>query len=92
MYQHVAKWQLWLDTAVPLGSRIQTAQAWGERRGIAFHALEQQKQLYAVAERVPETGAVRKLECSEWSVILKITFSSSGLSEKNEVFLVGSYL
>lgn len=86
-----AEWRTALDVSVPPGTSIQVAKAWGAQKGFVFEYLETQHQLYAIAERVPEQG-LNKFVCSEWSVILKVTFSGSGLSERNEVSTVGTCL
>lgn len=86
-----ADWRTALDVSVPPGTSIQAARAWGAQKGLSFQYIETQRQLYAIAERVPEQG-LNKFVCSEWSVILKVTFADSGLSEKNEVSTVGTCL
>jgi len=89
--ERAAQWQIRLDAAVPSGTSIDAARVWGAANGISFTYLEQQRQLHAVAERVPESG-FNKLVCSEWSILLKIGFSVGGVSERNEVATVGTCL
>jgi len=88
---HANEWRVALDASVPQGTSVEKAKAWGERKGISFTFLEPQHELHAVAERMPETG-VNKFVCSEWSILLIVSFSSSGLSEKNEVKTLGTCL
>ena len=80
-----------MDSSLPPGSSIEAAKAWGSQNAVTFTYLEQQRQLYAIAERVPENG-VNKLVCSEWSVVLRVAFNAQGVSERNEVSTVGSCL
>lgn len=84
-----AEWKAKLDSAVPPGAPLESAKKWGETAGISFTYLEKERQLYAQAERIPETG-FNKLVCSEWWIVVKITFTDGGVSEKNEVSTVGA--
>jgi len=86
-----AEWKTALDSAIPSGTSVESVKRWGEKTGVSFTYLEKQRQLYAIAERIPEAG-FNRLVCSEWSVILKVTFSETGISEKNEVGSVGTCL
>lgn len=91
LHERAAQWRSKLKASVPPGTSVADAKAWGERNGVSFSYLEQQRQLYAVAERIPENG-FNRLVCSEWSVLLKIHFSANGLSENSEVSTVGTCL
>ncbi len=91
LQERAAQWQARLNASVPLGSTAKAAKDWGKANGVTFAYLEQQRQLHALAERIPETG-LNKLVCSEWSILIKVSFATNGLSEKNEVSTAGTCL
>ena len=88
LQQRVAYWKGALSRDVPPGTRADTAMAWGVAHGVRFTYYDQQRWLYANAERVPVSGF--KFPCSEWNIILTIPIDSDGRSLPYKIDTVGS--
>ena len=86
----VAHWQANLSQGVPVGSTREGAMAWAATRNVQFQYVEEQRWLYALVERVPESGI--PFPCSQWSIILKVNFDATGHTTKSDVGTVGTCL
>lgn len=89
--RRVTEWKTKADAEIPEGRSVEEAKAWGTKNGVAFSLLENQRQLYAIVERLPESG-FGKYVCSEWSIILKVNLTASATTAGNEVSKVGTCL
>ena len=88
LQERVAYWRDTLSLGVPSGSSKEMAVGWAKGRQIEFDYLEQQHWLYANVEQVPVSGI--PFPCSQWNIILKVSFDATGHSVKNEVSTVGT--
>jgi hypothetical protein len=90
LQERIAYWQANLSEGVPVGSNRVAAMTWAASRDVQFQYVEEQHWLYAIVERVPESGI--PYPCSQWNIILKVRFDSTGHSTKSDAGAVGSCL
>lgn len=90
LQKRVTYWSNALSQGIPIGSSKEVALEWGKNHNVKFDYLEQQHWLYANVEQVPESGI--PFPCSQWNIILKVSFDAMGHSVNNEVSKVGACL
>lgn len=85
----IARAEHWRQTlaSLPQGASREKVEAWGLEHNVHFIYQSQERQFYAVVERLPERGI--KFPCSEWYIALQISMGESGTTEKNEVITSG---
>jgi hypothetical protein len=88
LQERVAYWRSALSQGVPNGSSKEMALKWAKDRKVNFDYLEQQHWLYANVEQVPVSGI--PFPCSQWNIILIVSFDATAHSVKNEVSTVGT--
>jgi hypothetical protein len=90
LQERIAYWRDTMSQGVPHGSSKETALAWAKEHNVKFDYYEQQHWLYANVEQVPVSGI--PFPCSQWNIILTVSFDATGHSVNNEVSTVGSCL
>jgi len=83
----IANWQTLLTSEIPIGSTKDQVIQWGEKRGIKFTFLEQQQELYAIAEKIPDPSGII---CTEWNITIQIGIGANGISTNQKVGSVGA--
>ena len=86
----VQHWKSSIEAAAIPGTPRAQLEAWAKENGIQFHYLQQQHELYANVETLPEPGL--KFPCSKWNVIAEISLDADDRAVVSHVQTVGTCL
>jgi len=90
LQERIAYWRDAMSQGVPHGSSKETALEWVKGHNVKFDYYEQQHWLSANVEQVPVSGI--PFPCTQWNIILTVSFDATGHSVNNEVSTAGSCL